>query len=62
MDCVELVPAVRSYHFADPALEALSPAQKQLLRLGPGNARRVQAKLRELAPALGLDVADPGGL
>jgi len=56
---IELLPKLRSYHFADPALEALSPAQKQLLRLGPGNARRVQAKLRELAPALGLDVAAP---
>jgi hypothetical protein len=56
---IALVPGVRSYDFADPELEALSPAQKQLLRLGPTNARRVQAKLRELAAALGLDVA-PG--
>lgn len=56
---VELVPGVRSHDFADPALEALSPAQKQLLRMGPDNARRVQAKLRELAAALGLDVAPP---
>jgi hypothetical protein len=54
----ELVAKLRSYHYADPALEALSPAQKHLLRMGPANARRVQAKLRELAPALGLDVAD----
>src|SRR5262245_25131861 len=51
---VELVPRMRSYHFADPALEALAPAQKQLLRMGPINARRVQTKLRELADALGL--------
>jgi hypothetical protein len=54
---IELVPRLRSYRYADPALEALSPAQKQLLRMGPDNARRVQAKLRELAPALGLDIA-----
>ncbi len=56
---IELVPAVRSYRYADPALEDLSAAQKQLLRMGTGNARRVQAKLRELAPALGLDIAAP---
>jgi hypothetical protein len=54
----ELAAGIRSYHFADPALEDLSPAQKQLLRMGPRNARRVQAKLRELATALGLDVSD----
>lgn len=58
---VALVPRLRSYHFADPALEALSPAQKQLLRMGPGNERAVQAKLRELAAALGLDLERPSG-
>ncbi len=42
------------YAYADPALEALSPAQKQLLRMGPENARVVQSKLRELRLALGL--------
>jgi hypothetical protein len=52
---IELVPKVRSYEYADPTLEALSPAQKHLLRMGPANARRVQAKLRELATALGLE-------
>jgi hypothetical protein len=40
------------YRFADPALEKLAPAQKQLLRMGPRNARAVQAKLRQLAEAL----------
>ena len=58
---VELVPGIRSHDFADPALEALSPAQKHLLRLGPANARRVQSKLRELAPALGLALPEEGG-
>jgi len=53
----ELVAGIRSYHFADPALEELAPAQKVLLRMGPDNARLVQAKLRELAAALGLDVS-----
>jgi hypothetical protein len=40
------------YRFADPRLEALSPPQKQLLRLGPGNGARVRAKLDELRLAL----------
>lgn len=53
---VEVVPRIRSYHFADPELEALSPAQKHLLRMGPRNARAVQAKLHELAAALGIDL------
>lgn len=41
------------YRFADPGLEALSPPQKQLLRLGSGNDARVRAKLQELKLALG---------
>ena len=40
------------FAFADPALEALMPIQKQLLRLGPDNARRVQARLREIRDAI----------
>ena len=52
----ELVPGIRSYRFADRELELLSPAQKHLLRTGPRNARAIQAKLRELAAALELDV------
>jgi hypothetical protein len=42
------------YGFADPRLEALSPAQKQLLRMGPRNVRLLQAKLREIGLALGI--------
>jgi hypothetical protein len=41
------------YSYAKPALENLSPAQKQLLRMGPDNVKRVQIKLRELRDALG---------
>jgi hypothetical protein len=41
------------YQFSDPALERLSPAQKQLLRMGPRNVRLIQTKLRELSRALG---------
>lgn len=36
------------YQYADPQLEALSAGQKTLVRMGPDNARRVKAKLREL--------------
>lgn len=42
------------YEYRDPELERLSPAQKHLLRTGPENIRRIQAKLRELAEALDL--------
>lgn len=49
---VELVPALRSYKYADPRLEALPPVQKLMLRLGPDNAELVKAKLREIAAAL----------
>jgi hypothetical protein len=43
-----------AFRFADPALESLSPAQKQLLRMGPANIRIVQEKLREIAGYLGI--------
>lgn len=41
------------YEYADAALEALSPAQKHLLRMGPANVRRVQETLRGFVAALG---------
>jgi len=40
------------YAYADPRLESLSPAQKQLLRMGPDNVRTIQGKLREIAAVL----------
>ncbi len=49
---VELVPHAIGFKYADAKLEALTPAQKQLLRIGPRNVRLVQGKLRELAAAL----------
>ncbi len=36
------------YEYADPDIEARSAGQKILLRMGPGHARHVKAKLREL--------------
>lgn len=49
---VALEETVAAYRFADPELESLSAAQKQLLRTGPDNTRRIQRKLRELRRAL----------
>lgn len=51
---VELVQPNVMYHYADPDLEALSPLQKQVLRMGPDNVRRLQDHLREVAGALEL--------
>jgi hypothetical protein len=42
------------YRLVDDRLESLSAPQKQLLRMGPRNARLIQAKLREVAVALGI--------
>jgi hypothetical protein len=50
------------YGYADGRLEGLTPAQKQLLRMGPQNARTIQRSLREIALALGIprDRLPPG--
>jgi len=45
---------VVSYTMADPELENLSEAQKHLIRMGPENVRKIQAKLREIGLALGI--------
>lgn len=58
-DEVELEPRVISYDFADPTLEARSAAEKHLLRMGPGNVRRIQEQLRLIATALGMPEAPP---
>jgi len=49
---VELVRPKVSYQFADPALEALPPLQKQLIRMGPEHVRQIKAYLREVKAAL----------
>ena len=36
------------YEYADPSLQSLSAGQKVMLRMGPDNAARVRAKLREI--------------
>ncbi len=50
---LEVVPFDKAvgYAFADPKLEALTPAQKHLLRMGPANARTVVKKLQEFRVA-----------
>ena len=44
----ELVQPKVLYAYADPTLEARSSGQKILMRMGPANAERVKAKLREI--------------
>ena len=41
-----------TWAFVDPSLEALDPAQKHLLRMGPRNQTQVQQKLKEIEGAL----------
>lgn len=45
---IELTQPNVLYEFADPQLEALSSGQKLILRMGPENAARVLARLKEL--------------
>jgi len=47
------------WQYADPTLEALPPVEKQLLRMGPANAKVVKAKAAELRGALGLPLVKP---
>jgi hypothetical protein len=49
-----VVPSGASYAFEDKTLESLTPAQKQLARMGPRNARIIQDKLRQVALAIGI--------
>ncbi len=51
---IELKSKGAVYAFLDPALEALSPAEKQLIRMGPKNAQKIQNMLRSFARAAGL--------
>ena len=49
---VRLTRPVVMYEFEDGALERLSPAQKQVIRMGPINTQRLQRKLSEISRAL----------
>jgi hypothetical protein len=50
---VEVVDEGGTYTFADARYEDLPEVEKHLLRMGPRNARLLQAKARELQAALG---------
>jgi hypothetical protein len=50
---IVLEKAVLNYVMRDPELESLSDAQKHLLRMGPESVGAIQAKMREIAIALG---------
>jgi hypothetical protein len=49
-----LEPKGIGYAYADPSLEGLTGAQKQLLRTGPRNVPIIQSSLRKIALALGI--------
>lgn len=49
---IEVVDAIERYRFVDAALEALAPAQKHLLRMGPANTEALQGQLRAIRGAL----------
>ncbi len=49
---IKLVQPSVYYKYADPSLERLSSAQKQMLRLGPRNSALVKNKLREIKALL----------
>ncbi|MFK8018943.1 MAG: DUF3014 domain-containing protein [Pseudomonadales bacterium] len=49
---IKLVQPSVYYRYADPKLERLTPAQKQMLRLGPRNRALIKAKLAELKSLL----------
>ncbi len=46
---VRLVRPVVMYRFEDERMEKLNAAQKQMIRMGPENTRRLQMKIREVA-------------
>jgi hypothetical protein len=49
---IQVVPKAAGYGYADPRLEALPAAQKQLLRMGPVNVQRVRDAVRQFAAAV----------
>jgi len=49
---IELIQPKVMYEFADSRLERLSVGQKIMIRMGPENAARIKAKLREIREAL----------
>ena len=54
LDSPRVQPRGVGYGFADPRVEQLPAAQKQLLRMGGQNVRTIQTALRQIALALGI--------
>jgi hypothetical protein len=54
---IALQPRVLSFRYERDDLESLSPAQKQLLRMGPRNVKAIQGQLRAVARELGIPLA-----
>jgi len=52
---VALNPRTNRFEFANPDLEARSPVQRQLLRMGPDNTRKIKGKLSKLMIELNFD-------
>lgn len=50
-DPVELAPKGAIWIFKDPALEGMDPTSKLMVRVGPANARKLQAAARAFAAA-----------
>ncbi len=55
---VRLIQPKVLYEFADPELERRSAGQKFLIRMGPENAERIKARLRELRQLLVAEEAE----
>jgi hypothetical protein len=51
-ETIPLVKKVSGYGYANPDLEALPPAQKHLLRMGPANVAKVRQAVNAFAAAL----------
>ncbi len=51
---IELSGETVAYRYVDPRLERLNSAQKQFLRMGPKNVRKIKEKVNELKAALSL--------
>ena len=49
---IALKPKSTKYIYADPALESLSDVQKQLLRMGPDNVRRIKQQAQSVRTGL----------
>ncbi len=51
-DNLELARPVVNYQFADPAMENMTDVQKQLVRMGPDNARALQQQVARIRAQL----------